>query len=95
MHFIRYIRDKVIVYLQSFIHFDPVDWSFQTEGWLGYSTVLGGGGWLFRSGTASSFSAVFWAQLWLLWITAGGRCRLAAGCLASEGASMGGSPKSA
>ena len=38
-----------------------------------YSTVLGGGGWLFRSGTALSFSAVFWAQLWLLWMTAGGR----------------------
>ena len=34
MHFIRYSRDKVIVYLQSFVHFEPVDWSFQTKGQL-------------------------------------------------------------
>ena len=34
MHLIRNGRYEIIVHFQSFVHFDPVDWSFQAEGWL-------------------------------------------------------------
>ena len=34
MHLIRNGRYEIIMHLQSFIHFEHADWSFQAEGWL-------------------------------------------------------------
>ena len=34
MHLIRNGRYEIIMHLQSFIHFEPANWSFQAEGWL-------------------------------------------------------------